>query len=502
MTEIYDLLVVGGGINGCGVARDAAGRGLRVLLCESGDLAEQTSSRSTKLIHGGLRYLEQYEFRLVREALREREVLLSMAPHLVWPMRFVLPHNQHLRPAWMIQVGMLLYDYLAGRKVLKASRCVNLSQHTAGRALKDDSNKGFIYSDCATYDSRLVVLNAIDAAEHGAAIFTRTKCLVARRQDNHWIAALQDTVTDRRFDVTARALVNTTGPWVNAFIDDALKIPTAYRIRLIKGSHMVVPRLFAHDYAYILQHNDRRIVFVIPFEKNYSLIGTTEVDYDGDPAQASMAEGEVAYLCDVINRYFTVQTHPQDVLWTYAGVRPLFDDAASSASTVSREYILELDNGAGRAPLISVFGGKLTAYRQVAEHTLAKLLPAMKIKAGAWTSEPGHPLPGGDLTDFSVFVRELAQQYPGLPKSTIQRLARLYGTRARSLLDVADKVSALGRCFGADLYEAEARYLVDKEWARTAEDILWRRTRLGLQFSTQQVNQLQEWLDEYWRQAA
>ena len=502
MSEIYDLLVVGGGVNGCGVARDAAGRGLRVLLCESGDLAGQTSSRSTKLIHGGLRYLEHYEFRLVREALREREVLLSMAPHVVWPMRFVLPYNQNLRPVWMIRAGMFLYDYLAGRKVLKASRCINLSQHVAGSALKDNSSKGFIYSDCATYDSRLVVLNAIDAAEHGASILTRTKCLVARRQEHHWVAALQDTISGRRFDVTARALVNATGPWVNAFIDDALKIPTAYRIRLIKGSHMVVPRLFEHDHAYILQHSDQRIVFAIPFEQDYSLVGTTEVDYDGDPAQVSMSEGEVAYLCGVINSYFKTQTRPQDAVSTYAGVRPLFDDAESSASAVSREYILALDNGDGRAPLISVFGGKLTAYRQVAEHTLAKLLPAMKTKTSTWTSEPGHPLPGGDLTDFVEFDRTLVQQYAWLPKATVHRLARLYGTRAYNVLGKASSQEELGRHFGANLYEAEVRYLLDKEWARTAEDILWRRTRLGLHLSKQQLTQLQQWLDDYWRMAA
>ncbi len=502
MSELYDLLVVGGGVNGCGVARDAAGRGLRVLLCESGDLAGQTSSRSTKLIHGGLRYLEHYEFRLVREALREREVLLAMAPHLVWPMRFVLPHNRYLRPAWMIRAGMFLYDYLAGRKVLKASRCVNLSDHVAGTALKDDSSKGFIYSDCGTYDSRLVVLNAIDAAEHGAKILTRTRCLMARREDQRWVAGLQDAMTGRRFDVTARALVNATGPWVNSFIDDALKTPTAYRIRLVKGSHMVVPRLFEHDHAYILQHSDQRIVFAIPFEQNYSLIGTTEVDYDGDPAAVTMSDDEVSYLCGVINSYFKAQTQPQDVVWTYAGVRPLFDDAASSASAVSREYILELDNGQGRAPLISVFGGKLTAYRQVAEHTLAKLLPAMKVKSSAWTSQPGHPLPGGDLQDYAKFVSELGQHYPWLPQTMVHRLARLYGTRSQKILRQSTSMEALGQHFGADLYEAEVRYLLDQEWARTAEDILWRRTRLGLNLDKSQSSQLQQWLDNYWRLAA
>ncbi|HED12735.1 MAG TPA: glycerol-3-phosphate dehydrogenase [Gammaproteobacteria bacterium] len=502
MSEIYDLLVVGGGVNGCGVARDAAGRGLRVLLCETGDLAGQTSSRSTKLIHGGLRYLEHYEFRLVREALQEREVLLAMAPHLVWPMRFVLPHNHHMRPAWMIRVGMFLYDYLAGRKVLKASRCVSLSHHKAGAALKDDGSKGFIYSDCATYDSRLVVLNAIDAAEHGATILTRTQCLAARRQENHWIAALQDVITGRRFDVTARSLVNATGPWVNAFIDDALKTPSAYRIRLIKGSHMVVPRLFEHNHAYILQHSDQRIIFVIPFEQDYSLIGTTEVDYDGDPTQARMSEGEVDYLCGVINSYFKIQTRSQDVVWTYAGVRPLFDDATSSASAVSREYILELDNGDGRAPLVSVFGGKLTAYRQVAEHTLSKLLPAMKIKTSTWTSLPGHPLPGGDLADFATFVHAQQQRYGWLPEATVKRLARLYGTRIRDVVGTATSVAELGQHFGADLYEAEVLYLLNKEWARTAEDILWRRTRLGLYLKEQQITQLQQWLDDHWHLAA
>ncbi len=478
MTDGYDLLVVGGGINGAGIARDAAGRGLKVLLVEQGDLASATSSRSTKLIHGGLRYLEYYEFRLVREALKEREILLNAAPHIVWPLRFVLPHERHLRPAWMIRLGLLLYDHLGGRHRLPGSRGVALDRDPVGRPLKESFRRGFVYSDCWVEDSRMVALNARDAAERGADIRTRTRCVSAAREGDVWRAKFSDGG-----QATARALVNAAGPWVAQFLDQGLHLPHRSVLRLVKGSHIVVPRLFEGDQAYILQNDDRRIVFAIPYERNFTLIGTTDVPYEGDPADVAISEEETGYLCQVINRYFRKSISPADVVWHYAGVRPLYDDASADASAVTRDYVLDLAAPEGGAPLLSIFGGKITTYRRLAEHAMEKLAPYLPKAGGTWTAS--SRLPGGDIpdADFAGFLARLQVGRPWLPADLARRYARAYGTRVERLLGEAKSLAELGRAYGEDLYGAEVEYLIDQEWARSAEDILWRRSKLGLHLS-------------------
>jgi len=387
MAEVLDLVVVGGGINGAGIARDAAGRGLSVLLCEKNDLASATSSASTKLIHGGLRYLEYYEFRLVREALIEREVLLRAAPHIIWPLRFVLPHNKGLRPAWMIRLGLFLYDHLGGRKLLPGSEAIELSRHVAGAPLEIDRGKAFVYSDCWVQDSRLVVLNAMDARERGAEVLTRVECLSARREGAGWRVVLRDLHRGEQREVEARALVNAAGPWTAEFIEQRASLNKAQSLRLVKGSHIVVPKLFDHEFPYIFQNPDGRIVFAIPYEDDFTLIGTTDLDFDGDLGQVKITEAETDYLCKAVNAYFKRKITPADVVWTYSGVRPLYDDAAKTASSATRDYVFEIDHGPGRAPLLSIFGGKITTYRKLAEHALAKLAEVMGPLGEAWTAE-------------------------------------------------------------------------------------------------------------------
>ncbi len=496
-SEVHDLLIVGGGVNGCGIARDAAGRGLRVLLCEQDDLAGNTTSRSTKLIHGGLRYLESYRFRMVREALSERETLLGIAPHIVWPLRFVLPHNRYLRPAWMIRMGLFLYDNLGGRKRLAGSRGVDLRKHVSGRALRDEFVKGFIYSDCAVLDSRLAVLNAMDAADRGATILTRTRCESARRVSGLWQVRLRDLASGRLRELRARSLINAAGPWVNRFIERGLGLETRYRIRLVKGSHILVPRLFDHDYAYIFQNSDRRIVFAIPYEQEFTLIGTTDLEYRGDPGEVEISQQEIDYLCDAVNDYFKKQISPSHVVSSFSGVRPLFDDASSNASTISREYVLDLEAESGEAPLLNIYGGKLTAYRQVAERALAKLLPLLNSSTPPWTASV--PLPGGDVrnNDLESLIGEIKGNCPWLPQPLVKRYARYYGTRCWRFLNPAGSLQEMGHYFGGSLYEAEVRYLVEYEWARTAEDILWRRTRLGLSVPEGTARKLDAWLSDY-----
>ena len=489
-----DLLIVGGGINGAGIARDAAGRGLSVMLVEQDDLASHTSCSSSKLIHGGLRYLEYYEFRLVREALIEREVLLRAAPHIVWPLSFVLPHSPEQRPAWLIRLGLLLYDHLGGRKILPGSTSVDLRRSgPLGEPLKPWVQRGFTYADCWVEDSRLVALNALDAAERGARIRTRTRCERARRDGAGWVADLIDA-QGRRSQIRARALVNAAGPWVSTFLEDALGVRSAKRVRLIKGSHIVVPRLYPGDHPYILQNVDRRIVFVIPFEGVFSLIGTTDVPYEGDPAAVAIEPVETAYLCAVVNRYFERQIGPGDVVWSYAGVRPLYDDASGNASAVTRDYVFDLDAGPDRAPLLSVFGGKITTYRKLAEHALAKLQPAMGFVRGAWTASA--TLPGGDMprADFAAFLAAARREHPWVPEPLLRRWARAYGTRLSAIAGAAGRLEDLGCDLGGGLYEAEVRYLVEQEWARTADDILWRRSRLGLHVGQDTVAGLEEML--------
>ena len=490
--DAYDLLVVGGGINGAGIARDAAGRGLSVLLVEQDDLASHTSSASTKLIHGGLRYLEYGEFRLVREALIERERLWRMAPHIIWPLRFVLPQTQSPRPAWMVRLGLFLYDHLGGRETLPATQTVTLDASPLGDGLSARSGKAFVYSDCWVEDSRLVVLNAMDAGARGAAIRTRTQLVSARREGDRWLARIADSGAER--EVQARALVNAAGPWVADVIARAAGARSDRGVRLVKGSHIVVPRLYEGDHAFMLQNPDRRIVFAIPYEKRFTLVGTTDEPWEGPPGKAAIDDAETEYLIDTANRYIAKPVSRADIAWSYAGIRPLYDDKAGSASAVTRDYMLDLDGGDGVAPILSVFGGKITTYRKLAEHALDLLAPHVRGTGPAWTADV--TLPGGDFaaTGFDALVDELAAARPGLPRPLLRRLARACGTRTAALLGEATTIADLGENFGGDLTAAEALYLVREEWARTAEDILYRRSKLGLHVPPETAARLDAWL--------
>ncbi|MDJ0610163.1 MAG: glycerol-3-phosphate dehydrogenase [Kiloniellales bacterium] len=493
-SPIYDLLIVGGGINGAGIARDAAGRGLKVLLCEQHDLASATSSASTKLIHGGLRYLEYFEFRLVREALIEREVLLRAAPHIIWPMTFVLPHARQLRPAWMVRLGLWLYDHLGGRERLPGSRGLDLTRDPLGGPLAGDVKRGFSYADCWVEDSRLVVLNALDARERGAEIRTRTRCVSARRRDGLWEMDLAPSGGEAAERIRARIMINAAGPWVSETLTSVASLNAKSAVRMIKGSHIVVPRLYDGEQSYILQNTDRRVVFLIPYEQRFTLIGTTDVPYDGDPAEARIADDETRYLCDAANRYLAQQIGPEDVIWSYAGVRPLYDDASENASAVTRDYVLDIDADDGAAPLLSVFGGKITTYRKLAEHALAKLSPWLEATGDPWTAEVS--LPGGDMpdADFDAYLERFQGAHPWLPPALARRYLRAYGTRAERIVGRAAALDDLGEALGDGLYEAELRYLVDQEWAQTAEDILWRRSKLGLHCGAETRARLDDWI--------
>jgi glycerol-3-phosphate dehydrogenase len=490
---MYDLAIIGGGVNGCGIARDAAGRGLKVLLVEKGDLAGGTSSASTKLIHGGLRYLEHYELRLVSEALAEREVLWGMAPHIVWPLRFVLPHHQGLRPAWMIRLGLLLYDRLGMRRRLPASRGLNLASDAAGAVLKPEFRRGFEYSDCWVDDARLVVLNAVDAARRGADIHVGTEMMAARRDAGHWTLELRDVATGQTRAEAARLLVNAAGPWVGTVLSARVGRNARARVRLVKGSHIVVPRLFEHDRAYIFQNADQRIVFAIPYERDFTLIGTTDVEFTGDPATVRIDDSEIAYLCAAVSTCFARPVTPDQVVWTYSGVRPLYDDG-EAAQSVTRDFVLELDAPSGEPPLLSIFGGKITTYRRLAEAALKKLGPWLGNAGPAWTR--GATLPGGDFAadGFEQLVDELARAHAFLPAPMIRRLARAYGTRTRELLNGCSRIDDLGACFGADLYAREVEWLIAEEWARTADDVLWRRSKLGLRLTPSERDRLGAWM--------
>jgi glycerol-3-phosphate dehydrogenase len=492
-TDPVDLLVVGGGINGVGIARDAAGRGLSVILAEKDDLASATSSRSTKLIHGGLRYLEYYEFRLVREALSEREVLLASAPHIIWPLRFVLPHEKSLRPAWMIRIGLFLYDHLGGRRSLPGSKRIDLSRPPYDDGLKPGLKIGFEYSDCWVNDARLVALNAMDARERGAQILTHTACISARREGAIWLAELAGH-NGQRMTVRARALVNAAGPWTGEFLAKEMGRGGGEHLRLVKGSHIVVNRIYAGDHAFILQNTDRRIVFTIPYERRFTLVGTTDIPYHDDPAKVHIDEDETRYLCDVVNHHFNRQISPADVVWSYSGVRPLFDeDGSESASAVSRDYVLDLEHEAGGPPLLNVFGGKITTYRRLSEHALQKLKPYFTQARGDWTATA--KLPGGDMpgADFAAFLAEQTRRFAWLAPDTVRRLARAYGTRLEQMLGGACSIADLGQNFGGDLYEREVEYLVAQEWASGAQDVLWRRTKLGLHLPAEAEQRLADW---------
>ncbi len=491
----YDLAIIGGGINGVGIARDAAGRGLRVLLVERDDLASHTSSASTKLIHGGLRYLEYYEFRLVAEALAEREVLLRAAPHIIAPLQFVLPHEPHLRPAWMIRAGLFFYDHLGGRKTLPSSFGVHLRRSKWGAGLKGNFDRGFVYSDARVDDARLVVLNAIAATELGADIRTRTRLVSARRDREFWRLTLADPSGTRR-EERAHGIVNAAGPWVKQVLDEVTATAMNAEVRHVKGSHIVVPRVHSGEHAYILQNSDHRIVFIIPYEGAFSLIGTTDIQVQDFEAVA-IAQDEIEYLCGIANAYLARPIAPADVVWAYSGVRPLYDDGSANPSAVTRDYVLKLDAGEhGRTPLLSIFGGKITTYRRLAESALAELASFFPRMKAAWTRS--KPLPGGDMPRgrLSVFARDLAARYPALPLELRDALLHRHGTRAPLVLGQARTAHDLGTHFGHTLYAAEVDYLVTHEWARDAEDVLWRRTKCGLHLTAAQRGALAAYLYE------
>jgi glycerol-3-phosphate dehydrogenase len=472
-----DLLVIGGGVNGTGIARDAAGRGLSVVLVEKDDLASATSSCSSKLIHGGLRYLEQYEFRLVAEALAEREVLLRIAVHLVWPARFVMPHVPELRPRWMIRVGLFLYDHLGRRTTLPGSQAVRLDAGPYSSGLRRDLRHGFVYSDCRVDDARLVVANAMDARARGAQILTRTECRAARREAGRWRVSLSDGR-----EVFAWALVNAAGPWVKKVLNDRLAQPSDDKVRLVKGSHIVLPRLYDGEHAFILQNDDRRVVFMIPYKAGTTLVGTTDVPFDGEPASAAASDGEVAYLCRAVNRYLAKEVKPVDVLWRYAGVRPLYDDGSSDPSAVTRDYTLRVDDAAGAAPVLSVFGGKITTYRRLAEQALDRLAPYFPQMKQGWTAAAA--LPGSDfrLATPAQALAQLGVRYANVPPETLRGVFSRHGALAAEVLGDG----ALGEHYGAGLHEREVSYFIEREWAVSTEDVLWRRTKAGLQMTQAQ----------------
>ncbi len=488
--EPYDLLVVGGGVNGAGIARDAAGRGLRTLLVEKDDLAEGTSSRSGKLVHGGLRYLEYYEFRLVREALIEREVLLRAAPHIIWPMRFVLPHSAEQRPRWLVRLGLFLYDHLGGRERLPGTRSLDLSRDPEGAPIRADYRSAFAYSDCWVDDARLVVLNAVDAARRGATVLTRTALIGARRAGGLWQADIQVRGTGERRTIAARALVNAAGPWVEDVVRKS-GANSARRVRLVKGSHLVVRKFWDGPQAYLLQNDDKRVIFVNPYEGELALIGTTDIPFEGKAEDVAIDDDEIVYLLRVLNRYFKREIRPQDIVHAFSGVRPLFDDAAENASAVTRDYVFEVEPEkpeprAGRAPLLSVFGGKITTYRKLAEQALDRLAPFFPGLKGAWTA--GACLPGGDIpdADFELLRADLAKRYPDLPERLRTHYGRLYGSLAATILADARTPDDLGRHHGGDLYEREVEHLVAAEWAQEPDDILWRRTKHGLHLDAEE----------------
>jgi glycerol-3-phosphate dehydrogenase len=467
--EVIDLLVIGGGINGAGIARDAAGRGLSVLLVERADLAAATSSSSSKLIHGGLRYLEHFEFRLVAEALAEREIMLRIAGHLAWPTRFVMPHVPELRPRWVISLGLFFYDHLARRSLLPDSHAVRLDRPPYASGLRAELKHGFVYSDCRVDDARLVVANALDAANRGACILVHTECVSARRADGVWQAQLSNGET-----VRARAVANAAGPWVKEVLNERLGETTRDAVRLVKGSHIVLPRLYEGEHAFILQNDDRRVVFMIPFEEHFTLVGTTDVDFKGDPRSPAASAEEIAYLCRAAARYLSRTPSPSEVAWRYSGVRPLYDDGSPDPSAATRDYTLRLDDAEGAAPVLSVFGGKLTTYRRLAENAVNKLEPYFPRMKRAWTSAVS--LPGSDFVDRESAKRELLQRYPQLSPSLLQGVFRRHGTLAADVL----RDGRLGEHYGAGLTEREVSYFMEREWARSADDVLWRRTKCGL----------------------
>ena len=496
LDRIFDLAIIGGGVNGCGIARDAAGRGNSVFLCEMNDLASGTSSWSTKLVHGGLRYLEYYEFRLVREALIEREILWQIAPHIIRPLRFVLPHHDGLRPAWLLRLGLFLYDHIGGRNLLPPTRTVDLTRDEVGQPLAPNRFvKGFEYSDCFVDDARLVILTARDAADRGAEIRTRARAIEIKQAEGIWQVTTENSVSGERSSISARVLVNAGGPWVEQVLASGVGVNARAKVRLVQGSHIVVPKLYAHDRAYMFQNSDGRIVFAIPYQDDFTLIGTTDRDFVGDPSKVTASGEEIKYLCNSVSEYLAKPVSPEDVVWTYAGVRPLYDDGASEAKAATRDYVFELDTPGG-APLLSIYGGKITTYRRLAEEALERLSPYLrsaKAREG-WTGK--SPLPGGDLDVSAVgaLTAELQRNYPFLTPVHANRLVHAYGTRAVKLLGTAKSMADLGQSFGATLTEKEIKYLMSQEWALTAEDIVWRRSKLGLRLTADQIAAIDAWI--------
>ncbi|WP_337270061.1 glycerol-3-phosphate dehydrogenase [Oryzifoliimicrobium ureilyticus] len=500
-SQMVDLFVIGGGINGAGIARDAAGRGLKVVLCEKDDLAEGTSSRSGKLVHGGLRYLEYYEFRLVREALIEREVLLNAAPHIIWPMRFVLPHSPQDRPAWLVRLGLFLYDHLGGRKKLPGTRSLDLTRDPEGIPLLDQYEKGFEYSDCWVDDARLVVLNAVSAAEKGALVLTRSPAVTARREDGAWSVTTKNKQTGETKSFRARCLVNCAGPWVSDVIGRVAGSNSARNVRLVKGSHIIVPKFWAGSNAYLVQNHDKRVIFINPYEGDKALIGTTDIAYEGRADDVKADEAEIEYLLKAVNRYFKEKLRRHDVLHSFSGVRPLFDDGKGNPSAVTRDYVFDLDESGG-APLLNVFGGKITTFRELAERGMHRLQHIFPNMGGDWTH--GTPLPGGEIdnADYESFANALRDTYPWMPRKLVHHYGRLYGARTRDILGTASSLEGLGRHFGGQFYEAEVNYLVRKEWAQTAEDILYRRTKHYLHLTESEQAGFIDWFASVQRTAA
>lgn len=504
MEDFSDIFIIGGGVNGCGIARDAAGRGLKVTLCEQGDLGQGTSSSSSKLIHGGLRYLEYYEFGLVRKALAEREVLLRVAPHIVHPLRFLLPYHKALRPAWFIRLGLFIYDHLGGRKLLPATKTIKLQNSLYGGALRDKFHKAFEYSDCFVDDARLVVLNAMSARDKGAQIYSRCKVTSARREKGCWAIDVQDVATGANRTLYSKFLINAAGPWVSDIIEHKIQVTerendnSKVKVRLVKGSHIVVPRIYNHDRAYTFQGGDGRVVFAIPYQENFTLIGTTDVNYEGDLNNVQISQDEISYLCDFVGEYFEAPLSPEDVVWQYAGVRPLFDDGTISAQSTTRDYILDIEGDLkDHVGLLNVIGGKITTYRVLAEDSLDKIKDFLPNIKGKWTSS--QSLPGGDI-DEAGLEAEIAKtyiKYPDLDKKYIDRLVNNYGSLASVILNGHQNMAALGQHFGGDLYEIEVAYLIENEWAETAEDILWRRSKLGLCISNAEAESLDLWMEYY-----
>lgn len=499
MNETADIFVIGGGVNGVGIARDAAGRGLKTILVDQADLAGATSSASSKLIHGGLRYLENYEFRLVRESLMERETLWKIAPHLITPMRFILPHQKGMRPAFILRLGLFLYDHIGGRKLLPATKRLALGNVPEGTPLQDGLKVGFEYSDCWVDDARLVIANALGAQEKGVQILTRHTFTGAERRDGMWRISVKNS-EGRIHTCAAKVLVNASGPWVDQSLQKCGQFGSNQStVRLVKGSHIIVPKLYGHDRAYTFQHPDGRVIFAIPYEKNFTLIGTTDTPFSNDPREAKADEAEIEYLCALASQYFAQPVQPEDVVWSYSGVRPLYDDGAESASKATRDYVLDLQDQDGACPLLNIYGGKVTTYRCLAEEALEKLEPYIEMKTGAWTKDA--PLPGGDLptakdpkASLDAFIQTVSREYQWLDAAVAERLAASYGTRVHQLLDGVKSSADMGQYFGAGLFAREIDFLVQYEWAVTAEDVLWRRSKLGLHMTADQRAAVSDYL--------